>query len=100
MSVATPRRAIGGRYVLNRPILRVSRALARRKIETLSLAAVAAISAVGIVLGSTGNAIGAPVVAAAHATRPTPIKRGVKPAPAKRGANVVAATRSLTVASV
>jgi membrane-bound lytic murein transglycosylase D len=65
--------------LFKRPILRVPRVLTRRKIETLSLAAIAAASAVGIVLGNTGDAIAVPVasvtsVVAGNAPKPTPAK--------------------------
>jgi membrane-bound lytic murein transglycosylase D len=69
--------------MFKRPILRMPRALARRKIETLGIAAVAAVSAAGIVLGNTGEAIAVPVASAMHSSK-APVKaRAAKPVTAK-----------------
>ena len=54
--------------MFNRPtLLRLSGAFARRKIGTLSIAAAAAASAVGIVLGNTGDALATPLAKMTHA---------------------------------
>ena len=68
--------------MFKRPILRVPHVLTRRKIETLSLAAVAAASAVGIVLGSTGDAIAVPVASLTHAATAVVAGNTPKPTPA------------------
>ena len=89
-------------------ILRVSHALALRKIEMLSLAVVAAVSAAGIVLGNTGDAIGAAVAAGTHSAKPAalvrsaklaPMSHSAKLAPLSRSAKPIVAIRPLTVAS-
>jgi soluble lytic murein transglycosylase-like protein len=69
--------------LFKRPILRVARVLTRRKIETLSIAAVAAASAVGIVLGNTGDAIAVPVASATHAAASVVAAYAPKPTPVK-----------------
>jgi membrane-bound lytic murein transglycosylase D len=78
--------------VFKRPILRVPRVLTRRKIETLSLAAVAAASAVGIVLGNTGDAIAVPVASVTHAATSVVAAYSPKPTPATTAVSARAAT--------
>jgi membrane-bound lytic murein transglycosylase D len=62
--------------------MRLPRLLARRKIETLGIAAVAAVSAAGIVLGRTDEALAVPLTSLAHIAQPA-AAHAPKPAIAK-----------------
>ncbi|HEY8174478.1 MAG TPA: lytic transglycosylase domain-containing protein [Gemmatimonadaceae bacterium] len=73
--------------------MRVPRLLARRKIETLSLAAIAAVSAVGIVLGNADDAVAVPSVMMARASKP-PLGAAARTVREARASRLAAKTAS------